>query len=146
MLNPWFITGFCDGVASFTYSKTGGTFVLYFSIRQQESNQQIIEEIQRYFNGIGRIYTSKETASGKNGYFAKPTTYYRVTKIDELKIILDHFERYPLQSKKKLETYNLWRQMVLHKLDNYRSADHNKLQGLADKLSHLSSQHIEVKI
>ena len=140
MLTPWYITGFCDGEAAFTYCRSGGTFGLYFAIKQREDNRQIIEEIQEYFHHIGNIYRNKESRPTKNSGLSKPAAYYRVTRINELKIVVDHFDRYPLQSKKKLEAYRVWREMVMHKLENYRNIDYDKLRALAEKLSSLNSQ------
>lgn len=140
MLDPWYVTGFADGEAAFTYSRIGGTFALYFAIKQREDNQRIIEEIQEYFNYIGNIYRGKESTGAPKGGFTKPSAYYRVTRINELKRIIEHFDKYPLQSKKKQDVYSIWREMVIHKFENYRDVDYNKLRALADKLSSLNSQ------
>lgn len=139
MLNPWYVTGFCDGEAAFTYSRTGGSFALYFAVKQRENNKQIIEDIREFFNFTGNIYENKEAGSQKNDA-TKAGAYYRVTKIGELKIVLDHFDRYPLQSKKKYAAYQVWREMVLQKLNNYRNVDYNQLNVLAEKLSALTLQ------
>ena len=88
----------------------------------------------------------KESSPTKNSGFSKVAAYYRVTRINELKFIIDHFDKYPLQSKKKLEAYNVWREMVIHKLENYRDIDYNKLRGLAEKLSSLNSQSRAFKV
>ena len=146
MLSPWYITGFCDGEAAFTYSRAGGTFALYFAIKQREDNQQIIEDIREYFNFVGSIYKNKETSPTQNSGFSKAAAYYRVTRIGELKVIVDHFDKYPLQSKKKYEAYQVWRQMVMYKLDNYRDIDYNQLRVLAEGLSSLNSQSRALKV
>jgi hypothetical protein len=140
MLTPWYVTGFCDGEAAFTYSRAGGTFGLYFAIRQRADNRQIIEDIQAYFKYIGTIYQGKEVNAAHDGGVSKTGTYYRVTKISELKAIVEHFDKYPLQSKKKLEAYRIWRDMVMHKLDNYRDIDYDRLSSLAEKLSSINAQ------
>jgi hypothetical protein len=140
MLNPWYITGFADGEAAFTYSRQGGTLALYFGIKQREDNQQIIEEIQKHFNYIGNIYKGKESTSSFKAGFTKTPSYYRVTRINELKRIIEHFDKYPLQSEKKQEAYNVWREMVMHKFENFRNVDYDKLMALAEKLSHLNTQ------
>jgi hypothetical protein len=140
MLTPWYITGFCDGEAAFTYSRAGGTLALYFSIKQKEDNKDIIEAIQTYFGYIGKIYTYKGASLGKNSSFTKPAAYYRVTKIEELKRVLEHFDKYPLQIKKKHEAYCVWREMVKHKLENFRNIDYAKLRMLAERLSSLNAQ------
>ena len=146
MLSPWYITGFSDGEAAFTYCRSGGTFGLYFAIKQREDNRQIVEKIQEYFNYIGNIYRGKEASPTKNSGFTKASAYYRVTRINELKVVVDHFDKYPLQSKKKLEAYRIWREMVMHKLENYRYIDYDKLRALAEKLSSSNSQSRAFKV
>ena len=146
MLDPWYITGFCDGEAAFTYSRAGGSFGLYFAIKQREDSKQIIEDVQAYFQYMGTIYRVKESLPSEKSGFTKPSVYYRVTKINELKIIVDHFEKYPLQIKKKKEAYDAWRQMVLHKLENYRDVDYDELRRLAERLSNLNSQSRAFKV
>ncbi len=146
MLNPWYVTGFCDGEAAFTYSRAGGTLALYFAIKQREDNQQIIEEIREYFHYVGNIYRQKESSPTKNSGVSKPAAYYRVTRIGQLKLIVDHFDKYPLQSNKKQEAYQVWRQMVIYKLHNYRDIDYDKLRVLAEKLSNLNSQSRAFKV
>jgi hypothetical protein len=140
MLTPWYVTGFCDGEAAFTYSRAGGSFGLYFAVKQREDNRQIIEDIQAYFNYIGNIYRGKESKNAEKSGFTKPSAYYRVTKVSELQGIIEHFDKYPLQSQKKQEAYGVWREMVMYKLENYRNIDYNKLRALAEKLSSLNSR------
>ena len=146
MLSPWYVTGFCDGEAAFTYCRSGGTFGLYFAIKQREDNRQIIEDIRESFNYVGNIYRQKESSPTKNSGASKPAAYYRVTRIGELKIIVDHFDKYPLQSKKKIEAYKVWREMVMHKLKHYGDIDYNTLRALAEKLSNLNSQSRAFKV
>ncbi len=146
MLSPWYVTGFCDGEAAFTYSRSGGTFGLYFAIHQREDNRQIIDEIHSYFNYIGDIYINKESLPTKNSGFSKPAVYYRVTRIGELQRIVEHFDKYPLQSQKKHEAYLAWREMVMHKVENYRNIDYDILRNLAEKLSLLNSQSRAFKV
>jgi hypothetical protein len=146
MLNPWYVTGFCDGEAAFTYSRAGGSFGLYFSIRQREDNRQIIEDIRQHFNNVGNIYLGKEVSPTKNSGSSRPSVYYRVTRVDELKTIIEHFDKYPLQSKKKIEAYLVWRQMVVHKLEHYRDINYDILRELAEKLSGLNIQSRAFKI
>jgi len=146
MLTPWYVTGFCDGEAAFTYSRAGGTFAIYFAIKQREDNKQIIEEIREYFNSVGDIYRHKESNPNQKGGFSKAAAYYRVTRIGELKAIVDHFDKHPLQSKKKYEAYQVWRQMVMYKLDNYRDIDYDQLRALAEKLSSLNLKSRALKV
>lgn len=138
-LSPWYITGFCDGEAAFTYSRSGGSFNIYFSIRQREDNRNIVERVQSYFRFVGQIYRGKESIPTANSGFTRPTAYYRVARVNELRVIMQHFDKYPLQSKKR-EAYSVWRQMVMHKLDNYRDTDYDLLRGLAEQLSALNQK------
>lgn len=146
MLEPWYVTGFCDGEAAFTYSRSGGTFGLYFAVKQREDNRQIVEDIQQYFNYIGCIYRGKESKNVPKSGWTQPSSYYRVTKIKELERIIEHFDRYPLQSKKKYEVYKVWREMVMHKLENYRDFNYAYLHSLAEKLSQLNCQSRAFKV
>lgn len=146
MLEPWYITGFCDGEAAFTYSRNGSAFGLYFAVKQREDNRQIVEDIREYFNYVGDIYRGKESNNVPKGGFTQPSAYYRVTKISELKRILEHFDKYPLQSKRKHEAYKIWREMVMHKLENYRDTDYDILRSLAEKLSSFNSQSRAFKV
>jgi len=145
-LEPWYVTGFCDGEAAFTYSRNGGTFAIYFGVKQKEDSKQIIDDIWGYFGYVGNIYRDKGALPRKNSGFTKPSVYYRVTKIDELKIIVDHFDKYPIQSDKKRSAYNIWRDMVMHKLTHYRSSDYDILRKLAAELSSVNSQSRAFKV
>ncbi len=140
MLEPWYVTGFCDGEAAFTYSRASSSYGLYFAVKQREDNRQIIEEIHQFFNYVGYIYRGKESDGAPKAGFTKPQAYYRVTKSGELQVIIDHFDKYPLQSKKKFEAYKVWRDMVIHKIDNFRNPDYSLLHALAEKLSSLNLQ------
>ncbi|MBN2831656.1 MAG: LAGLIDADG family homing endonuclease [Candidatus Omnitrophica bacterium] len=146
MLSPWYVTGFCDGEAAFTYSRNGGSFALYFGVKQREDNRQIVEEIREFFDYLGNIYYQKESKGSPKSGFSQPAAYYRVTKINALKRVIEHFDKYPLQSKKKLEVYNVWRKMVLYKLKNYRGTDYEPLRSLAEKLSSLNLQSRAFKV
>jgi len=146
MLDPWYVTGFADGEAAFTYSRAGGSFGLYFSVKQREDNRQIVEEIHNFFNNVGQIYRGKESSGAPKSGSTKPYAYYRVTKSSELQIIVEHFDKFPLQSEKKFEVYKVWREMVVYKKENYRKIDYDHLSALAGKLSSLNLQSRAFKI
>jgi hypothetical protein len=145
-LNPWYVTGFCDGEAAFTYSRAGGSFNVYFSLTQREDNRQIIDDIQAFFDYAGKIYHKKGAQPAKNSGHTKPSWYYRVATVDEIPIIIDHFDKYPMQSKKKWEAYRIWREMVMHKIENFREPNYDKLRELAARLSSLNSKSMAFKI
>lgn len=140
MLDPWYVTGFCDGEAAFTYSRSGGSFGLIFSIKQRADSRQVVEDLHSFFGYLGRIYEVKESRDGQKSGFTRPAVIYKVTRIGELKAIVDHFDKYPLQNQKKLGAYRTWREMVMYKLENYRDIEYDKLRVLAEKLSSLNSK------
>lgn len=145
MLNFWYVTGFCDGEAAFTYSHASGVFNMYFAIRQREDNRKILEEMQEFFDYAGYIYRDKGSLPTKNSGFTKPSAYYRISRTEDLIKVIAHFDKYPLQSKKN-ECYKIWKAMVLYKNDNWRSADYDVLRPLAEKLSTLNQKSRAFKV
>lgn len=139
ILDPWFVTGFCDGEAAFTFSRSGDAFALYFSICQRTDNREIVEKIQSYFNGIGKIYVRKEQFPTKNSGHTKPNAYYRVCKQKELMHTIEHFDKFPLQSKKQ-EVYQVWREMAIEKTKSFLNCDSEKFKVFSGKMSVLNQK------
>jgi len=142
MMDPWFITGFCDGEGAFTYSRSGKSISLYFAIKLNEEDKALVDRIFSFFN-VGRIYKVKARESRNKSGNTKPAIYYRVTKVSELAQIIQHFDKYPLQSK-KARIYNIWKEMWLLK-KRFRRPDLNRLNTLARELSELSSKNSPIK-
>lgn len=141
MLEPWYVTGFCDGEASFTYSRTGSSGVnLYFCIRLRDDDRRIIERIRDFF-GVGKIYAVKPRLPGPRSGFTKASAYYRVNRISELAKIIQHFDKYP-PSSKKARAYQIWREMVLLKKRDFRKPKFIEIEKLALKLSVLNSKGV----
>ena len=128
LLDPWYVTGFCDGEAAFTFSRSGNAFVLYFSICQRNDNREIIEKVQRYFKGIGTIYIRKEHDA-----------YFRVCRQDELTRVIAHFDKFPLQSNKK-DVYKLWREMALEKTRYSINCNCEEFTTFAEKIALLNQK------
>src|SRR5690348_16853163 len=105
-LDPWYVTGFADGVGTFTYSRSGNQIALYFAIKLTRADEPLLEQLREFF-GVGRLYQVKAT---------KSAALYRVTRHDELHRVTDHFDRYPLHGEKRLG-YAVWREMVTLKRD-----------------------------
>ncbi|HAH20551.1 MAG: hypothetical protein A2Y00_05160 [Omnitrophica WOR_2 bacterium GWF2_43_52] len=145
-LDPWYITGFCDGEAAFTYSRTGGAFNLYFSLRQREDNREIVERIWKFFDYIGNIYKSKGQVPEKEGYpDQQDSAYFRVARVDQLLKVVEHFDKYPLQGKKQ-NAYLVWRKMVIYKDENFRNTDYNILRELVAELAKVNQKSRAFKI
>jgi hypothetical protein len=98
-LSPWFVTGFTDAEGCFEVylvnnpkSSTDPSVPrwrvqLRFDIHLHGKDLQLLERIRDFF-GVGSITN--------NGY----SIHYLVRSVSELKIIIKHFDRYPLLSKK----------------------------------------------
>ena len=102
-LNPWFVTWFTDADGCFglyisknTKYKTGWYISLVYKISLHKKDKNILEQIQKYF-GVGGI-TSHSSTSLK----------YSVRSYNDMQIIIDHFDKFPLITN-KLNDYNLFK-------------------------------------
>ena len=105
--NPRWITGFIDGEGSFgvqcirsSSNLLGWSLGLDFSIGLHKKDRIILEHLQSYF-GVGDI-----SDSGSNA------VKFRVRSIQGSKVILKHFDKYPLITNKRYD-YLLWRQALM---------------------------------
>jgi hypothetical protein len=95
-LDPWFVTGFSDAESCFylgmtkdSKRKTGWITYLEFKIVLHEKDRALLELIKLFFGGRGSIL---------NG--GKGLVKYQVRSIYDLAIIIAHFDKYPLITKK----------------------------------------------
>ena len=95
VLNTWFITGFSDAEASFIISiyrdkntKLKWRVSAYFSIHVHKKDLPLLELIQKSL-GVGKVRKNNEN-----------TVLFRVSDIQELQVIINHFKKYPLISEK----------------------------------------------
>ena len=139
MLTPWFVTGFCEGEAAFTYSRRGKGLELYFAIKSKADDRNLISQLRDFF-GVGKIYEVKPRLPRAYSDNTTTAVYYRTSKISQLELVVQHFDRYPLVGKKRL-AYQIWKKMFLLKR-NFRKPDFGRLQELAYALSDLSSKNI----
>ena len=139
-LNPWYITGLCDGEAAFTFSRTGfKSLSLYFAIKLTRSDKGYLGTIRDYF-GTGKIYYVKPLSAKENAGWTKSAAYYRVSKLSELEKIINHFDKYPLQSQ-KVESYRIWRKIFFLKKSGFRKPDYIKINELIKQLSESSPRN-----
>jgi len=137
-LNPFFVTGFCDGEACFLITlrknskyKIGWRVETAFQINLHKKDKALLEKIQSYF-GVGNIYDKKAEY-----------VQYSVNSIKDFKVILNHFDKYPLITQKQAD-YLLFREVVnmlinkqhltsegLHQIVSIRSSLN---RGLSDEL------------
>ena len=94
-INPWFLTGFIDGEGCFRISLTkvnreiGWRAQLFFQINLHKKDKALLENIKDYL-AVGKIQNS-----GKN------LIQYRIQTFEELTVLIEHLENYPLISKKR---------------------------------------------
>lgn len=136
MLNPWWVTGFCDGESSFSIlirkSKThklGWSVELCFQVELHKKDIAILKQIKSYF-GVGEIYNHRSQA-----------IQYRVQSIKDIINIINHFDKYPLITQ-KLSNYLLFKKVInlilnkehltidgLHNILSIKAALNNGLSG-----------------
>ena len=128
-LDAQYVTGLVDGEGTFTQSRSGNNMSLYFAIKLTDADRGVLELVRQFFHGFGTIYEVKPRAATRT----KKAAYYRISRPDELIVVLAHFDKHPLRTKKR-ETYEIWRLMVLAKR-KYLHPDRELLNQLADALS-----------
>lgn len=105
-LNPHYVTGFSDGEACFHLAigknskyKIGYYVNPGFSIVLHKKDEQLLRNIQSFFGGIGNLKVKSNIVQ------------YRIFSLEELDILLDHFDNYPLITK-KLVDYKLFKEAL----------------------------------
>ena len=108
-LNPFWVTGFVYGEGCFTINiykdknfKVGWRVRLFFFlIGLHVKDKALLETIKNYF-GVGNIYSASESS-----------VQYQVSSINDIKVIINHFDKYKLITNKRAdfmlfkEVYNL---------------------------------------
>ena len=119
-LNPWYVTGFSDGEACFHIAigknikyKNGFYVNPGFSIVLHKKDKILLEKIQAYFGGIGTLKTNNKIVE------------YRIFSMKDLKVIIDHFDNYPLITKKQID-YMLFKET----LELIKNKEHLTVEGL----------------
>lgn len=135
------MTGFVEGEGSFTYSRVRqGVLNLYFSVKLPAADAGLLEALQAYFGGVGRIYDVKAREPRGRGRASKAAKLFRITRLDELLVVVQHFEVTPFQGEKR-ESFALWREMVQRKLAGFRRGPDLELDNLAGRLSAASPRN-----
>lgn len=132
-VDPWYVTGFAESSASFTYSRSGEVFALYFGIKVSIKDAAILQAVQAFFGGIGRIYTIRPSSEPREK--VRGFAYFRVNRARELSALVSHFDRFPLTGTKS-DQYKIWREMVRVK-QRFRRPEKAQLLALASDLTKL---------
>jgi hypothetical protein len=118
VLEPWYVTGVCEGAGVFTYSRSGDTLNLVFSINRKPGEESLLAALRAFFGGAGKIYGHQ----------------LRVSRLAELATVIRHLDAYPLQGRAR-PVYEIWREMVRLKRASYRKPPLDRLEELARQLS-----------
>lgn len=136
-LHPYYITGFVDGEGCFSINVRprpnrgkGYAVELVFKITLSSKDKLLLEKIQNYF-GVGRLLSQGSSTS------------YCVKSLNELQVIVMHFDNYPLISN-KWSDYQLFKQVfeLMQQNEHLNSEGLNKIvsikavsnRGWSDKL------------
>jgi hypothetical protein len=119
-LNPNYVTGFTDGEGCFFVGvnlnpryKTGYRVKIIFQIGVHEKDLALLEQIKLFF-GVGEI-----------SRLGEESIQFRVSSLNDLNIIINHFDNYPLLTR-KLSDYLLFKQV----LSLMEQGKHLTLEGL----------------
>ena len=97
-MSPWWLTGFVDAEGCFQISVTkndeyicGWRVQLFFKILLHIKDKPLLEKIQKFF-GVGSIIVCKDNS-----------IEYIVSSFEGLKVVIEHFKKYRLITKKKAD-------------------------------------------
>jgi len=128
-LDPDWVTGFVDAEGCFSVIIEISEILkrkvrISFEINLHEKDKYILYKI-KYFFGVGAVYIRSD----------RKLAVYRVTNVNYIKdIIIPHFTKYPLISRKRID-FLLWSKLV----DIILNKDHLTEQGFLKTLSYYAS-------
>ena len=103
-MNPWFLTGFTDAEGCFTIGvvknkkyKVGWTVRLRFQLGVNEKDKFLLLQSKNFF-GVGNIYVSESAVQ------------FIVQSVNDLAVIIKHFDKFSLITKKKID-FELFKQV-----------------------------------
>lgn len=129
-LDSGYITGYTEAIASFTYSKVGERYNIYFSIKFSWRDKLLAEMISDYFS-VGKLYP----VYSRDG--ALKSFYYRVNKIDDLAVVVNHYDNNQFLGEKR-DRYLKWREMYLVKRGIINDV---QMEVLASELSQMNPKN-----
>lgn len=121
-LNPLFVTGFTDAEGSFMISFTrssesrhGFRIRAIFQIELHKKDLELLKSIQAFFQGRGFIVSTKDGVA------------FKARSLDDLQVIIAHFDKYPLITKKQAD-FVLFKSVV----NKLSLKEHLKLEGFKE--------------
>lgn len=129
-VSGWWVTGLVDGEGCFysslrfrsgsqAFKGRGGRrypsmeFQARFEILMRADDAGTLKKVETFF-GVGSVSKFKRDLkrSGKSGSNPNPSVEYRCGSLGDLRsVIVPHFERFPLQSKKRVD-FEIWKQTL----------------------------------
>ena len=127
-LNPYWVTGFSDAESTFSIEiSKAENFLLgwkispIFSIGLHSKDLALIEEIQSFFNGAGKIYLLNDSKM----------VFFRIKSVkDIVQYVIPHFDKYPLLTQKRAD-YLIFKQVI----GLIQSKEHLSRKGLLEIVS-----------
>lgn len=131
-LNPYYVSGFLDGESCFHLAigknskyKLGYYVNPGFSIVLHKKDEYLMKEIQKFFGGIGTLKVKLNIVQ------------FRVFSLDELDVILNHLEKFPLITKKSVD-YSLFKEAIML----IKNKEHLNIEGFNKILSLRASMNL----
>jgi len=132
-LNPNYVSGFLDGESSCFHLAIGknskykiGYYVNPgFSIVLHKKDELLLKEIQKFFGGIGNLKVKSDIVQ------------FRVFSLDELDVILNHLEEYPLITKKSVD-YSCFKEAIML----IKNKEHLNIEGFNKIISLRASMNL----
>lgn len=133
-LNPSYVSGFVDAEGCFHVSivdrpelKTGKSVRVIFQISLHKKDKALLDLIRDYF-GVGVVKDRKDGAF-----------YYKVSQVQDLMLVLAHFEKYPLLTQKGGDL-ELFKQIV----EKMSCKEHLTMEGVQEIVNLKSSMNFGV--
>ena len=134
LMNPYFLTGFSDAESSFSVSirsksnsKGEVKWVVEpeFQIGLSYKDEELLRAIKTSFE----CHSKSGLRAGKVGTIQvnNNKSFFRVSSLSELIEIIDHFDSYPLLTKKRKD-YLIWREVILR----VQRGEHQTFEGVRD--------------
>ena len=141
----WF-SGFVDGEGCFTISSYGSreqgyTVLPQFLIVCRADDIDILKTMEKIFGG--RLYYREPGENQlKRVPNTKPSYRWNVNTKKGLRLLVEHFDKYPLRSKKGRD-YKLWREAVIEYLKSPKVRNKAKIYMLADQIKEIRKYDVD---
>ena len=106
-------------------SRHGFRIRAIFQIQLHKKDLELLKTIQAFFKGIGHISSSKEVVS------------FRARSLDDLQVIIAHFDKFPLKTKKQAD-FELFKRVV----NKLSLKEHLSLKGFKEIVSIRASMNL----